>query len=170
MLSTEPDSTLFHPPTGGDLTLRASDGTEFKVHSLLLHIASSVFADMFQVGTNNHRVVDLAEDSQTLSLMLEHIYPVKSPTIDSFDKLESCLTVAQKYDIKGMMGNLDAELRCGAKSELVAGDPLRACVLADSFGLSEAGKVLARLVDWKTQLLTPEALTRLRTFPVEYVI
>ncbi|KAH7340685.1 hypothetical protein B0J17DRAFT_652405 [Rhizoctonia solani] len=159
----ESDSTIFQPPSGGDLTLRSSDGSEFKVHSLLMHIASSVFSDMFQVGTNSHRVVDLTEDSQTISLMLEHIYPVKSPAIDSFDKLEKCLTVAQKYDIKGMMGNLDAELRCGAKSELVAGDPLRACVLADSFGLSEAGKVLARLVDWKTQLLTPEALTRLRT-------
>ncbi|KAJ1309961.1 hypothetical protein OPQ81_006720 [Rhizoctonia solani] len=159
----EPDSKLFQPPSGGDLTLRSSDGVEFKAHSLLLHIASSVFSDMFQVGTNNHRVVDLAEDSQTISLMLEHIYPVKTPAIDSFGKLEKCLTVAQKYDIKGMMGNLDAELRCGAKSELVSGDPLRACVLADSFGLSEAGKVLAQLVDWKTQLLTPEALTRLRT-------
>ncbi|KAF8710616.1 Broad-Complex, Tramtrack and Bric a brac, partial [Rhizoctonia solani] len=153
----------FQPPSGGDLTLRSSDGIEFRVHSLLLHIASTVFSDMFQVGTNNHQVVDLAEDSQTIGLMLEHIYPVKSPVIDTFDKLEMCLTVARKYDIKGMMGNLDAELRCGAKSELVAGDPLRACVLADSFDLSEAGKVLARLVDWKTQLLTPEALTRLKT-------
>ncbi|CEL51993.1 hypothetical protein RSOLAG1IB_00530 [Rhizoctonia solani AG-1 IB] len=159
----EPDSKPFQPPSGGDLTLRSSDGVEFRVHTLLLHIASTVFGDMFQIGTNNHQVLDLAEDSQTLSLMLEHIYPVKSPIIDSFDKLEKCLAVAQKYDIKGMMGNLDAELRCGAKSELVAGDPLRACVLADSFGLSEAGKVLARLVDRNTHLLTPEALTRLRT-------
>lgn len=127
-----------------------------------MRIASSVFSDMFQVGTDSHRVIDLAEDAETISLMLEHVYPVKSPAIDSFDTLEKCLTVAQKYDIKGMMGNLEAELGCGAKSELVAGDPLRACVLADSFGLAEAGKVLARLVDSNTRLLAPEALTRLK--------
>ena len=61
------------PPLGGDITLCSSDGTSIRTHSLLIALASSDSLGMFSVGTHGDGLIDLAEDAETVSLMLEYI-------------------------------------------------------------------------------------------------
>lgn len=148
------------------MTLRSSDGVTFCVHSVLMGLASSVFKDMLSVGAKSNEVVELAEDSKVVSLMLEFIYPIKTPTITSVVVFEQALQVAQKYDIKGMMDTLDAQLCLGAKNELVAKEPLHTCILAYSFRLMKAAEVIARVVDLKVDLRSPPGILKLKNLPI----
>ncbi|KAF8610595.1 hypothetical protein BDV93DRAFT_517694 [Ceratobasidium sp. AG-I] len=165
-IPSEPVVTLFEPAPGGDMTLRSSDGVTFGVHSILMGLASSVFKDMLSVGAKNDEIIELAEDSKLISLMLEFIYPTKTPMIASLAVFEQALQIAQKYDIKGMLDILDGQLCLGAKNELVAADPLRACILAYSFGLMKAAEITARVVDLKVNLRTPSGIVMLKKLPV----
>ncbi|KAG8705395.1 hypothetical protein FRC09_002981 [Ceratobasidium sp. 395] len=102
----------FEPPPGGDVTLCSTDGVVFCVHSVVLSLASSVFRDMLAVGTAGiGQAINLSEDGQTLSLMLDFIYPIhKSPTITELALLRSCLEVARKYDLNAMLEDIDTQL------------------------------------------------------------
>lgn len=153
--------SFFEPPPGGDITLRSNDGTSFRAHSILMSLASSVFRDMFSVGVQGDGAIDLAEDAESISLMLEHIYPVKSPTLRSLDTFAKCLRIAQKYDVKGMMDTIDEQLCWGERNEAVLADPVQACALADSFGLHNAAEVAARIADSKVNLRDPKQLAAL---------
>ena len=139
---------IFSPPPGGDVRLRSSDGVEFQAHAVLLSMVSSVFRDMFTVGTGKD-TIDLAEDAQALSLMLEFIYPIKkAPTVSDFDTLVACLSVAQKYDLEGMLETLDAQLSNDFmnSSSFVRTDPLRLHQLGLEFNLPETKACAARRI------------------------
>ncbi|KAF8603554.1 hypothetical protein BDV93DRAFT_606818 [Ceratobasidium sp. AG-I] len=139
--------TTFRPPPKGDVTLRSSDGEEFRAHSAILCLASSVFEGLCLVGTNKD-VVELSESTETISLMLQFIYPnKKGPTMVSFDMLASCLLAAQKYDLEGMLETIDEQLasKTGPQS-LVHQDPLRAYGLSVQFNLPDTKTVATPLV------------------------
>ncbi|KAF8610594.1 hypothetical protein BDV93DRAFT_517693 [Ceratobasidium sp. AG-I] len=69
-------------------------------------LASSVFKDMLSIGAKSDEVVELAETSSLLSLMLQFIYSSKTPAITSLSVIELALRIAQKYDIKGAIDML----------------------------------------------------------------
>ncbi|KAH7344033.1 hypothetical protein B0J17DRAFT_645093, partial [Rhizoctonia solani] len=151
------------PAHGGDICLRAKDGIEFQAHTVLLGLASSVFRDMFLVGTRREDTIDLTEDAAIISMMLEFIYPNKqTPLVTSFDTLDSCLRIAQKYDIQSMTQTLDTQLSINnTPHSLVHSDPLRAYQLAITFELTKTKMMAAPLVTTsKADLCDPFRLSR----------
>ncbi|KAF8603541.1 hypothetical protein BDV93DRAFT_544708 [Ceratobasidium sp. AG-I] len=146
MLPDKSFDDIFRPPPGGDVTLRSSDSVEFLVHSVILGVASSVFASLLVVGTNKD-AIELSEPADTISLMLRFAYPNKKlPTMTSFDMLRQCLCVAQKYDLSGMLENIDEQLATSASPQSLAHlDPSRAHQLALEFNLPSTKVVAASL-------------------------
>lgn len=150
MSEKSPEKTfddIFRPPPGGDVTLRSSDGVEFLAHSVILGIASSVFASLLVVGTNKD-AVELSETADTVSPMLQFMYPnIASPTMTSIKMLSRCLRAAQKYDLGGMIETLDKEISTDTTAQsLIQIDPLRIHQLALQFNLPKAQVAAAPLV------------------------
>ncbi|KAG8745676.1 hypothetical protein FRC10_007373 [Ceratobasidium sp. 414] len=118
---------VFGPPPGGDVSLRSTDGSVFCVHSVILGLVSSVFADMFSIGRPSGEEIQLDDDSESISLVLAIIYPSSvTPIIDKIDTLEKCLKIAQKYNIETITQTLDRDLsRSEAQTRLIrSNDPL----------------------------------------------
>ncbi|KAJ1310447.1 hypothetical protein OPQ81_007180 [Rhizoctonia solani] len=113
---------VFQPPTGGDVVLKSCEGTIFHAHSVLLSLASTVFAGMFDAASRAD-VIELAEDTQTISLMLAFIYPVTPPPISTIDQLEKIMLFSQKYNIRKMIDYVEKDIR--PESELIHSDPIR---------------------------------------------
>ncbi|KAH7340218.1 hypothetical protein B0J17DRAFT_715450 [Rhizoctonia solani] len=99
----------FQPPPGGDLTLRSSDGTVFQVHSVLLGLASTVFATCGRRGND--------------IFMLAFIYPVDPPSITKIDQLEKLMQLSQKYDVQKIIKFIEGCNR--PDNQLVVSDPIR---------------------------------------------
>ncbi|KAB5592141.1 hypothetical protein CTheo_4406 [Ceratobasidium theobromae] len=93
-----------HFTSGGDITLQSIDKIDFSVHSVILSMASGVFADMFDVGNDSksQQTVVLPETAQIIAIMLQFIYPLPPPDIPSFEILNQVLHVADKYQLQGM--------------------------------------------------------------------
>ena len=131
----------FGPPDG-DIILR-TQGTpthDFRVHKLVLSLASPVFRDMFgipqpardNVPRDDLEVVDVADPPQALDLVLRFVYPSPPPNVDSLDLLVDGLVVTDKYSI----GGAQAELRL-RMAKFVKEDPLRVYAIASRFGFEE---------------------------------
>ncbi|KAF8603549.1 hypothetical protein BDV93DRAFT_473191 [Ceratobasidium sp. AG-I] len=146
-LTRQVPDDIFRPPAGGDIILRSNDGVEFLVHSVILGVASSVFEGLLCVGAKKD-TVELSENAETLSLVLRFIYPnTKIPTITSFDALSLCLHAAQKYDLEGMLENIDDQLATKAiPQSLLHQDPLRVCEFALQFNLPDTRALATPLV------------------------
>ncbi|KZS91922.1 hypothetical protein SISNIDRAFT_456104, partial [Sistotremastrum niveocremeum HHB9708] len=84
----------------GDIVIRSSDKTVFKLHKIVLSLASQVFRDMLsldQAATftatpeNPLPVVDISESSQTFDGIVRLIYPVSPPDLTSMDFIADLL-------------------------------------------------------------------------------
>ncbi|KAG8745677.1 hypothetical protein FRC10_007374 [Ceratobasidium sp. 414] len=106
---------------------------------------------MSAIGTRTTEVIDLAEDSETLSVMLAYIYPSGvPPPLGSFGLLEKSLEVAQKYDLKAILERLDRALSTESSyKELIQSDPLRTFHLSVTYGLQQSQTVAIREVQPK---------------------
>ena len=141
-------SDEFNVP-GGDIILRTqgSPNRDFKVHRLVLSLASPVFRDMFSIPQPRSNdlldvgiveVIDVADSPQALDLILRLIYPFPSPKVDSLELLVEGLIIADKYDIDGARGRLRESLNKFAQEA-----PLRAYAVASRFGLDEEMNTIA---------------------------
>ncbi|KAA1470184.1 hypothetical protein DENSPDRAFT_675656 [Dentipellis sp. KUC8613] len=98
----------------GDTILRSSDGVQFRVHNIILRMASPVFDEALSLPkpapkTNvdedetpqqdNAQVVYVAEDEKTLATMLSFCYPGPPPSLGTLKDAKQALTVAQKYEM-----------------------------------------------------------------------
>lgn len=111
-----------HPFTkdSADVVLRSSDGSDFRVHKLVLSEASCVFEGMFSLpqssdtsdrqtpGSTNveervsgdqclRAVVVVPESSRTLDLLLRHCYPMSRPTLTDLQEVITLLESMKKY-------------------------------------------------------------------------
>lgn len=155
---------VFEPPSGGDISLRSADGKVFCLHSIILRLTSSVFSDMFTIGTQSAEVVNLAEDSEAISLMLGFMYPsTMPPIISNFKMLEKSLEVAQKYHVETMLQKIDQALSQETRYRpLVMEEPFHLFQLCARYGLRETQTAAARLVrPGRSGLLHPEGIVKL---------
>ncbi|CAE6433974.1 unnamed protein product [Rhizoctonia solani] len=120
--ATKAQAFTFQPPAGGDIILKSSDGTTFNAHSVILGMASTVFGDMF-TGATNPDPIELAEDAESISLMLAFIYPITPPSITTIDHLEKIMETSQKYDIQRMSKLVEEAVTLGSKLMIL--DPMR---------------------------------------------
>ncbi|KAG8763430.1 hypothetical protein FRC12_008555 [Ceratobasidium sp. 428] len=134
----------YHPPPEGDISLKSSDGVVFLAHSLLLRLASSVFADMFSTATQKD-VVELSDDSESVSLMLRFIYPPVFMDDLPIELLEKSLHIGQKYDVSGIATSVDHILvsRMRTKDSFICSSPIHAFCLAGRYGLPKTRQATA---------------------------
>lgn len=159
-----PDPFSFQPFAGGDVVLKSCDDTIFRAHSALLGMASTVFADMF-AGATKPDTIELAEDAESVSLMLASIYPVAPPTIDTLDLLEKFMIIGQKYNVERMLKFVEQNIQ--SKINLILLDPVRVFRTSIEHNLPAVQALAAKsLRPSRCDLLAIEGLLSLaKTFP-----
>jgi len=139
----------FNVPNG-DIILRAQGppARDFRVHKLLLTLASPFFVDMFSLpqparsdGEGELAVVDVTDPPQALDLVLRLIYPsFLPPNIDNLDLLVEGLVVADKYNIESARASLRMQL-----TKFINDAPLRVYAIASRFGFDEEAEAASSL-------------------------
>ncbi|KAG8915468.1 hypothetical protein FRC01_003648 [Tulasnella sp. 417] len=98
----------------GDCIIQTSEGAEFKVLRAILSMASCIFRDMFgmpsptldaaeNVKTGDAAplpVIPVSEDAETIQAMLQMIYPLAPPSIQSITLAHKLATASAKYFIE----------------------------------------------------------------------
>ena len=131
-----------------DVIIRAAGTLDFRVHKLILSIASPVFRDMFTVTqppTNTPGAlscVNISESPETWENILRTIYPMQRPIIDDdLDSLGSLLLAAKKYEMQFI---LDSHKHIFKDRELIKRDPLHLYAIACFCGFEDHAKYVAR--------------------------
>ncbi|KAJ6531173.1 hypothetical protein B0H19DRAFT_855010, partial [Mycena capillaripes] len=105
------------PFNSGDVILRSSDGVDFRVHRIVLSLASPVFASMFtlpQPGSEpDVPSIPMPESAITLDSMLRFWYPGAEPApAKTFDELKDVLEILiSKYDVQSVAHTAQAYLQ-----------------------------------------------------------
>lgn len=160
-------SVIVHPAYSSgdaDLVLKSSNGTQFRVHTLLLRMASDVFADMLsfpqEQGTDStDSVVHLAEDEAVVASLLDVIYP-RRPTVElkTVEFAAQLAEAADKYDLP----DVTTLVRSALIQPSFPGSPLQTYALSCRFGWSaEADTASERTLS--DSLYTPAAQRILAT-------
>ncbi|KAI0311212.1 hypothetical protein OF83DRAFT_1044597, partial [Amylostereum chailletii] len=126
--------------------LRSSDNVDFRVHTVILTIASPIFTDMFSLPRprpttatvmtpiddtrDGVPIIILTESSRTIDLFLRLLYPVSSPRVTELADIRILLEVSRKYEIEALAG----VIRHGLLSTLEQ-DPVGVFALSISYGL-----------------------------------
>ncbi|KAI0335156.1 hypothetical protein GY45DRAFT_988090 [Cubamyces sp. BRFM 1775] len=129
-----------------DIVLRSSDNVDFRLHKLILGMASPIFSDMLTLPDlpgqgEQPQVVEVQETATTLEGLLPFCYPMVRPVLLHIDHLQSVLRAAEKYE----MTFISSQLLCNLRLFLPA-EPLRvyatACMREDADLARVAVKVL----------------------------
>lgn len=128
-----------------DLVLKSSDGVEFRVFKQILAQGSKFFQTMFTLPSESNTttelpVIDLAENSQLISSLLQFLYPIPDPSIQSLDDLNHLIAVVIKYDMPGVLHSLRRLL---ISHDLAAVDPFVAYTIAVRHQLPDEVKITA---------------------------
>ncbi|KAI9440640.1 hypothetical protein H4582DRAFT_1938316 [Lactarius indigo] len=149
----EMSSTAFGPPfdhADSDAILRSSDQVDFPIYRVMLSASSSFFKSMFSLpqpeasaSEKQNPVIDLTENSRTISILLTLIYPVVSAATepDSLDDMIDALVAAKKYDMAAVSQRL---IQRFTESEVVRNKPVVAFCAAYSHELGEAARIAAK--------------------------
>ncbi|KAF7793975.1 hypothetical protein EIP86_005099 [Pleurotus ostreatoroseus] len=128
-------SAAWHGPP--DLILQSPDGKQFRVHMKILSSVSSVFNGMVGLPQPTAEAdalptVAVAEDSDTIQVLLDALYPGRYPstTLD-LAALSKVARAAEKYDMACVMAFVAHCLQ----SSRFEDEPLRIYAIAQRFGL-----------------------------------
>ena len=117
---------------------------DFRAHKLILSLASSVFKDMFSLAQPTPdssrtstaaevEIVGVTDPPGALDIILRMVYPFAPPSFgDNIDALVECLTIADKYDIRGAKSQL-----CSALAQINPAHSLRVYAIAVRFGFAD---------------------------------
>ncbi|KAH9066766.1 hypothetical protein EDB87DRAFT_458081 [Lactarius vividus] len=145
--------TAFGPPfdhADADTILRSSDQVDFYVYRVILSASSSFFKSMFllpqpeaSISKKHNPVIDLTENSKTISILLTLAYPVVSAATEpeSLDDMIDTLVAAKKYDMAAVSQHL---IQRFTVSKVVRDSPVEAFCAACSHELGEAARVAAK--------------------------
>jgi len=141
---------------GGDVILRAQGppNRDFRVHKLVLSLASPFFGDMFGIPqppnalTTGDEVIDVTDPPQALGLVLRLIYPFPPPNVNNLDLLVEGLVITDKYNIEGARARLRVEL-----TKFVNDAPLRVYAIASRFGFDGEAEAAASSLTTSTYYL-----------------
>jgi len=143
-------SPIFFTTDDGDTLLRANPESgsnhDFRVHRLILSLASPVFKDMFSFAQPSDQseqlgipVVNLPDSPEVLDVILRFIYPgVEPPKFTDLTILSALLSAADKYNIASMWSVLRDALKTFIPSE-----PFRVYIVACRFEFLEEAKAAA---------------------------
>ncbi|KAL5513455.1 hypothetical protein ACEPAH_3854 [Sanghuangporus vaninii] len=134
----------FHPRydnADGDIVLSSSDGILFRVHSVILKLASGFFKQMLEIprvaSENAHDPLPLDEDGKTICLLLDGIYPRNdaSELPSTYDEAWTLTRAADKYDIPCARQSIQSAIyeKPGLQT-----DPLRLYALACHWKCADA--------------------------------
>lgn len=145
------DPSLF-TTQDGDVILRAGSESpqehDFRVHRVVLSLASRVFKDLFTTAQpdagqeDTLPVVTITDSPESIDLLLRFIYPGSiPPIITDLARLSTLLTIADKYDVPSILPI--AKGRLGDK-EVLENDPFGVYVAARRWGFADEAKKAAR--------------------------
>ena len=128
-----------------DTILCSSDGKEFRVHRLILSLASPVFQGMFSLPQSTNPPsqipsVDVAESSDVLQPFIQYLYPQSPPKISDLPMWAGLYTIADKYNAEVVMDLLRDMLI----PRFLMESPLRVYALASHWGFEEEAKIASR--------------------------
>ncbi|KLO06532.1 hypothetical protein SCHPADRAFT_687700 [Schizopora paradoxa] len=140
----------------GDLVLQSTDSINFRVHSVILKLSSSVFRDMLAIpqasssepkSTSTDEPIVLAECANVVRILLNIIYPVQhtidEEAIETLELLNSSITAAIKYDMPAVIQALRAFIRAQTRSTQPKFHPVALYGSAWNFGFGEEAKALS---------------------------
>jgi len=166
-MEDNPSSPPFSFPAG-DVILRSADNVNFRVHTILLSLASPFFHDMFSLPqtSNELQTIQMTEKADVLVAILQLIYPFEEPAspyagklaIDVYkaaDKLE--ITKVQPIARRRLCEWLD-----------VLPNPLEAWAIAVRYDIPEAiARAKRHFISTDTKACLKEFPDYLRVVPTE---
>ena len=142
---------LFQSSLDADIILisrQEDDPVQFHVHKCILASASPFFADMFSLpqsprpSDETHLpIIPMSESRPVIAALLQSIYPVEDPKIDSLDELVPILAAATKYDITPVISMLGKIL---VSLPFVETEPARVYAIASRFDMEEEAKIASK--------------------------
>ena len=128
-----------------DIILRSSDGKEFRVHKVILSLASPVFQGMLDLPQPTKTppskipTVDVPESSNVLEPFLQYLYPRSPPKVPDLAMWEALYTIADKYNAM-----ITETLRDMLIPRFLEISPVRVYALASHWGFEEEAKTASR--------------------------
>ena len=147
-----PFSTSASPPfdetSDGDVVLKSSDGALFRVHKVILSLASPFFRDMFSLpqadappdGISNCHIIPFTESSEIIDTLLRVIYPNEDPDLKLVQEIEGVVEAAIKYDMQKCISVMRKKLILCASKE-----PIRVFMIACKNKLADVASAAAHL-------------------------
>lgn len=149
-------SSTFFSKDNGDVILRAGPGPDskqdFRVHKLVLSLASPVFEDLFKTaqpdqpdgGQEGLPIIPVTDPPECVDLLLRFIYPgVAPPIITDLAVLSALLIIADKYNVQ-TISPIVKEMLAG--KEFLKRDPFGVYIIARRWGFADEAKTAAREV------------------------
>lgn len=143
-----PASPPFDEASNGDVVLKSSDGVLFRVHRVILSLASPFFGDMFSLPqavspqdySGSGPVIPCSEPGEIIDTLLRFIYPDEDPDLKHVHEIEGVVEAAIKYDMPRCISVMRKKLILCASKE-----PIRVFMIACKNNLADVASAAARL-------------------------
>jgi hypothetical protein len=155
MSTNEPQFTNAEAPFNdprADVILRSSDNVHVRTFKSLLHLASTVFDDMFGLpqphagekhDTNALPVVAVSEPSKAVRNILMFCHPKCSPELDNIFEINEVTAMGMKYDMEGVVGRPRQSAKALSLG-FMEKEPIRAYAIACQYKLVRETRMAAK--------------------------
>ncbi|KAL5531156.1 hypothetical protein ACEPAG_4032 [Sanghuangporus baumii] len=169
----EPEAEV-HPDYNdheSDLTLVSGDGRHFRVHSLIMKLASDVFKTMIGVAPvqgSSEESISVQENGDIIKDLLDVIYPNKLPfryASPTFEHFRQVCYAAEKYEMPGVLQVMQLFLRTMIENV----PPLLAFALAAHYEWPEELRLISTAT-LKLDLYCPQSIEDLHFIPTHWLL